>query len=325
MTDQIRDAIRDAIQRLHSDASDISILDGLDRLGDGAPSGLNITWKADEELHLGNFLAWTGPADNQHELQVLEAMSHTEIPAPRVVSTGSAGDVSIMLAHQAEGETIASTLAGVGMRWEISATAFAYARMLARIHALDWTTVTPWLADAESLAEDVVDDQVEAEFNDRAEKVDQLPDDWKPFVQRVIDWLELRRPVEVSLCLCHGDYHPGNIIAVGEDITAVVNWQRARVTDASRDLAMLPVWLNDIGLSLEDAELFAQAVQGAYLQESPRDLANIPYYSVAQPLDQLINRLTDAGEPPDDTELEAMQGTIERAMTLAGRVPWKSR
>ena len=314
-----------AIENLHEDASDISLPESFDALEADRPGSLNISWKADDELHLGQFLAWSGPGDNSHETRVLEAMKQTEIPVPELITAGTADGQSVMLAEPVEGTTIAQQLATSGMRWEVSAIAFTYARMLARIHSLDWTQVTPWLADQESVPEDIVDEQVERSFDSRQQALEHIDTDWRPFAQRAIDWLELRRPVEVSVCLCHGNYRPENVIASGEDITAVVNWQQATVTDASCDLAMLPVWLNEIGLSQEDAELFAQAVNGAYLQASPRGLGNVPYYSVALPFDQLIERLSAKEQPATVDDLAALQGIIERAMSVAGQVPWRNR
>jgi aminoglycoside phosphotransferase len=325
MDEQIRTAITNAISNLHADPSDISLPDDIERLHNSPVPRLNVSWKANEELHIGHFLTWTGPADNSHEIRMLEAIGQTEVPVPELVTAGTAGDLSVMLASQVEGESIAHVLENIGMRWEISAVAFTYARTLTRIHSLDWTKTTSWLEDPESLSEDIIDQQIEDEFDFREARQNDVPEEWKPFVQRTIDWLDLRRPVEVSLCLCHGQFHPRNIFVVDEDVTAVVNWNQARVTDASVDLAMLPVWLNEIGLSLEDAELFAQAVNGAYLQSSPRGLGNTPYYSVAQPLDQLIDRLTDTETPATPDELRRLQGTVDRAMALAGQVPWKNR
>ena len=325
MTEQIQIALTNAVTNLHADATDISIRDDATFLTEHPMPRLNVSWKSDGDLNMGHFLVWTGPADNSHEVRMLGALAATEVPVPELITAGTAGNTSVMLASQVEGESIAHALENLGMRWEISAIAFTYARMLARIHSLDWTKIAPWLADEESLPEDIIDDQVEEEVQWRESNVDYVPDEWAPFIRKVIDWLELRRPVEVSLCICHGRFHPKNLIAVGEDVTAVVNWQRARVTDASVDLAMLPVWLNEVGLSTEDAELFAQAVSGAYLQSSPRGLGNTAYYSVSLPLDQLIDRLLDTESPASAEELERIQGTIERAMALAGRVPWKNR
>jgi aminoglycoside phosphotransferase len=325
MTDQTQTAITNAITNLHSDATDISIPDDSGNLLNGPAPRLGISWKSGGDLNMGHFLAWSGPPDNSHEIRMLEALTHTEIPVPELITAGTSGDTSVMLASYVEGDPVAQTLENIGMRWEISAIAFTYARMLARIHSLDWTTVAPWLADPESLPEDIIDDQVEDEVQWRESNIDYVPDEWAPFVRKVNDWLELRRPVDVSLCICHGAFHPKNLIAAGEDVTAVVNWQNARVTDASADLAMLPVWLNEVGLSVEDVELFAQAVSGSYLQSSPRGLGNTPYYSVAQPFDQLLERLLDTESPATKEELERYQGTVERAMALAGRVPWKNR
>jgi aminoglycoside phosphotransferase len=325
MTSQIRTAIENAVTNYHSDASDISIQD-VETLQLSTPlPRMSVSWKSNGDLQLAHVLAWTGPADNSHEIRILESLSHTEIPVPELMTAGTSGDISVMLAAQVDGDSVAHMLANIRMRWEISTIAFSYARMLAKLHALDWTKVTPWMADPESIPEDIIDEQVEAEFHRWESNADFVPEEWVSFVRNTLDWLDLRRPVEGSLCLCHGNFHPANIFALDETVTAVTNWQRAGVRDASSDLAMLPVWLRDVGLSVEDAELFAQAANGAYLQASPRGLANTPFYSVAIPLDQLIDRLLDEERPPSADELQNLQGTIERAIALAGRVPWKNR
>jgi aminoglycoside phosphotransferase len=325
MTQHIETAIHHAVSNLHEDAHDVSLPQDLQRLAEEPVNRLSVSWKANDELHLGHFLAWTGPADNSHEFRMLQSLAQTEIPVPEIVTAGTSGPFSVMLGTQVEGQSVADALRSASMRWEISTIAFAVARLLARIHSLDWTTVTPWMEDPESLAEDIIDDQVDQAFQWRESNADYVPDEWTEFVQKTIAWLDLRRPVDVSLCICHGTFHPRNVFAVDEDITAVVNWQRAQVTDASADLAMLPVWLNELGLSEEDAELFAQAMNGAYLQASPRGLANTPYYSVAQPFDQLLDRLLDSEIPASPDELDRLRGTVDRAMALAGRVPWKNR
>ncbi|TVR75566.1 MAG: hypothetical protein EA415_03550 [Sphaerobacteraceae bacterium] len=325
MNQHIEAATQHAISNLHEDAHDISLPQDLSEIEAGPVNRLSVSWKAQDELHMGHFLTWTGPADNSHEFRMLQALAHTEIPVPEIITAGTSGHRSVMLGAQVEGDSVASMLESAGMRWEISTIAFAFSRLLARIHSLDWTKVAPWLEDPESIPEDIVDVQVEEAFQWREANADYVPDEWSSFVQKTTAWLDLRRPVEVSLCICHGQFHPRNIFAVDEDITAVVNWQKARVTDASVDLAMLPVWLNEVGLSAEDAELFAQAVNGSYLQSSPRGLGNTPYYSVAIPFDQLLDRLLDSENPPEPEELARLKETVERAMALAGRVPWKNR
>lgn len=321
----IETAIHHAVNNLHEDAHDISLPENVSGLERGPVNRLSVSWKAQDELHLGHFLTWTGPADNSHEFRMLQALAGTEIPVPEIMTAGTSVELSVMLGAQVEGQSVAETLESAGMRWEISTIAFAVARLLARIHSLDWTKVTPWLEDPESLPEDIVDDQIEQAFQWRESNADYVPEEWTEFVQKTTAWLDLRRPVEVSICLCHGQFHPRNIFSVDEDVTAVVNWQHARVTDASVDMAMIPVWLNEIGLSPEDAELFAQALNGAYLQASPRGLGNTPYYSVALPFDELLDRLLDSEFPPSVDELDQLRGTVERAIALAGRVPWKNR
>jgi aminoglycoside phosphotransferase (APT) family kinase protein len=221
------------------------------------------------------------------------------------------------------GRIIAEAIRGAGMRWELSTLAFSFARMLAEIHALDWKTVAPWMADAAEDAEEIVDLQVDAMWEDWQARIDRLPLATRRPFEQALAWLDLRRPVEVSLCLCHGDYSLTNVLIADDEVSGVLDWESARVTDASYDLALLPFELRGLGLPVEDAELFAQAAHGAYLQNSPRSLGNLSFYTVAR----LLNRaLPEAGPAIDPLARAEESGewlnAMRKAMTGAGRVPW---
>jgi aminoglycoside phosphotransferase (APT) family kinase protein len=329
MNPAIEPAIVNAVLQRDAEATDISVTDPRRRPGVAESYDLTLTWKSTEELKIGNVTA-TLIAPESPEPAILQALAASGIPAPGVFGTGVDGesDTTVLLTETLIGEPLSSLLAVIDMRWQISALAFTFARMLARVHTLDWRLVTPWLADPEAVPEDLIDDQVEAELSGWRDRAARLSEPARSQVERVLDWLELRRPVEVSLCLCHGSFTPDNVLIESDEVSGILNWQRSRVTDASYDLATLPFDLQTTGLNPEDAQLFAQAAYGAYLQSSPRGLANTAYYSVARPLVDLLDvldRLEGAGQ---ETQLrqraERLSSMIKRAMGEAGRVPWRA-
>jgi aminoglycoside phosphotransferase len=328
MISAIEQAIVNAVLERDAGATDISVTDPRRRPGVVESYDLTLTWKSNEELKIGNVTA-TPIAPDSSEPAVLQALAESGIPVPGVFGAGAEGEskTTVLLTETLIGEPLSSLLAGIGMRWQISALAFTFARMLARVHALDWRLVAPWLADPEAVPEDLIDDQVEAEMSGWRERAATLSEPARNQVERVLDWLDVRRPVEVSLCLCHGTFTPDNVLIESDEVSDIVNWQRARVTDASYDLATLPFDLLATGLSAGDAQLFAQAAYGAYLQSSPRGLANTVYYSVARPLIDLLDVLEQLEDHGDEAQLrrraEQLSSVIERSMGDARRVPWR--
>jgi hypothetical protein len=178
------------------------------------------------------------------------------------------------------------------------------------------------MADVEGVPEDIIDEQVEDEMTRWRDQAAALASPVRAPVEQALDWLELRRPVEVSLCLCHGRFNPDTVFLVADEVSAVTMWDGARVTDASYDLATLRSDVDATGMGEDDAELFAQAAYGAYLQASPRGLANTAYYSVARPLAAILDGL--ATGDGNETDVGRHWSIIERAMSNAARVPWRA-
>ncbi len=324
MIDQIESAIDATIQRLSPGAHGVALVDAkLFPAGDShAVYDLRVSWRLNDELHIGQFVA----KRDTGERRILEALAGLSFPTPRLLSSGSGQSEPLLIMERLPGRMIAEVIRGAGMRWELSALAFSYARMLAEIHALDWRTVAPWMADVEEDPEEIVDIQVDAMWEDWTARIARLPVDARGPFEQALAWLDLRRPVEVSLCLCHGDYSLTNVLIADDEVSGVLDWESARVTDASYDLALLPFELRRLGLPVEDAELFAQAAHGAYLQNSPRSLGNLSFYTVARLLDRALAALELAGETPTAEAVEEAGewlGAMQQAMAGAGRVPWR--
>ena len=259
-------------------------------------------------------------ADEQREARLWSALNASGVPAPHSVTVVPAtADGPFLLVMRPAGHPMAGALHDAAMRWEISALAFTYARALARVHALDWRSIAPWLADPDELPEDLVAEQVEQIISLYEERAAQLIGPPREIAEAAIDWLEEHRPIEVDVCLCHGRYQPASVLLTADEVTGIIDWSDALVTDAAYDLAALPYRLAEM-LPREDAELFSQAALGAYLQASPRGLDNLAFYTVSRLLGTLLDA-AEADRPEATAEAVAM---LMEGMREAGRTPWRA-
>ena len=51
------------------------------------------------------------------------------------------------------------------------------------------------------------------------------------------DWLRAERPAEPQQCVCHGDYHPGNLMVSRRGLTGVIDWANASVAPRELELS----------------------------------------------------------------------------------------
>jgi len=331
--DQMVAAVEAVVRREHPDAENLALM-GLQRFphGDsGEVYAVDLSWSVNGTLRVGQFVA--RPADDALP-RLLGALARTGLSIPPVVAA-PAETGGILVTSRLPGSDALDALHAVGMRWELSALAFTFARALGRIHSLDWRAVSPWLADPEEMPEDLVDQQLEECWADWEVRLATLPGGTREAFTSALSWLDARRPVDVAVCLCHGDYGLTNLLIAEDELSGIVDWEDARVTDASYDLALLTTELAHLNLPTGDAELFVQAAFGAYLQSSPRTLGNLPFYAVARLFEQALGA-TEAAEaiargepvgPRGRRRADRLAETlVDLARSLAGdeRVPWRA-
>lgn len=299
-------AVERAVRRMAPRAEHLSVIDTrrFAHADSGAVDLVEVSWSEDSKLHTASLVV--KPARDDVERRVLSALAGTGVPVPHPIDVDAEVGLPLLVMERLPGVPVADAVATAGMRWELTTLAFSFARALARVHALDWTAVVPWLADTGAMPEDLVDEQVDAAWARWEDRIAALPLPRRPAFERALRWLDLRRPVEVSVCLCHGDYNLANVLVEDHEVTGIVDWGGARVTDASYDLAVFPLEVARLGLSTDDVRLFVQAALGAYLQDSPRSPANTDFYSVARLLDRALDALEPAGA--------AQGGNAERAL-----------
>ncbi len=331
MTDSVEQVIRHAIRQSFPDAANITILDLDERGHDPISEHLaRVRWSSAELTRIEQLKVIQLEPDvaaEQQGLLLALAGAGVNVEPPMLVEPSDLG--AFVVSRFVPGRSMAQLFSDASMRWELSAHGFTFARSLARIHNVDWTAAAPWMSDPESLAEDIIDEQLEDWMEGWHERASRCPDSYRGTVDEAMNWLDLHHPVEVSLSLCHGDYRPANVIVENDEVAAVVGWDHALVTDASYDLSLLRFEIAQIGLPQEDADLLLQAVFGSYMQSSKRSLGNLQFYAVArlltaglQSLDQDGGSLDQLAVFSDDTEL--LFDTMRQAMRGDRKALWQT-
>ncbi|MCM8747892.1 phosphotransferase [Thermomicrobiaceae bacterium CFH 74404] len=334
MLDRLTELAAESLRRDNPALEQVRIV-GLEEMG-GQPSyrqwSVRLTWLAGGMRYLDTFVARTvpGAADPSRLSELGHRLDATGIRVPALVGVSADPTQSLLLFETAPGQPAARVLAHTRLRWEISALAVTLARALASLHRLDWHSIAPWLADQDTPPEDVIDEQVDTLIEGLATRSERLPSSWREAVVRALAWLDLRRPVMSSLCLCHGGFSLDTVFLDHDEISGLYGWERAHVSDPATDLALLPYQARHLGLSPDDADLFLQTLLASYLQLSPHSLENLPFYVVAQ-LAALALDTADAALAWDSTAtLEAatqvteVLAALHRATQLADRAPWRS-
>jgi aminoglycoside phosphotransferase (APT) family kinase protein len=126
-----------------------------------------------------------------------------------------------------------------------------------------------------------------------------------------LDWLTAHRPAEAArLVICHGDFHPQNILMEAAVVTGVIDWPNALVADPAYDVATTRIILGLVPLELSTLPAVARVLVSAarplllarylagYRRSRPIDGRALGYYEAAACMRQLIRigeqRLTAA-------------------------------
>jgi aminoglycoside phosphotransferase (APT) family kinase protein len=134
------------------------------------------------------------------------------------------------------------------------------------------------------------------QFNERFNKLIDKSKDF-PWLQESVDWLIENRPPEPErLSICHGDFHPHNILVKDGKVTAVLDWPGFLIGDSILDVASTVV-LCIIGFkhillptsqSAKWEEIIARYLE-AYQSVRCFDLEYLDYYLVLRCVIALVN------------------------------------
>ena len=111
-----------------------------------------------------------------------------------------------------------------------------------------------------------------------------------PWIAPGVNWLLEHRPPEPErLAVCHGDFHPLNLLYANGKITGVLDWPGFAVADPAFDVAnslmLITIPSKHVLASMDgfpsvDWDLVADLYLAAYRARRPLDSTNLAYYRV---------------------------------------------
>jgi aminoglycoside phosphotransferase (APT) family kinase protein len=82
---------------------------------------------------------------------------------------------------------------------------------------------------------------IQGQLNGMQKRIDQEGYDW---VKSGLVWLRQNKPPITKVVMCHGDFHPQNILIYEGEVSGVLDWSNFRVTDPMLDIAATQVLLS---------------------------------------------------------------------------------
>jgi len=121
-----------------------------------------------------------------------------------------------------------------------------------------------------------------------------------PWLRDAGDWLIEHQPSEPEkLAVCHGDFHPLNILVQDGRITGVLDWPGFMIADPALDIAITLVLITipykhiapslRSDLSSVDFDIVAERYLEAYQKDKDYDAEHLDYYRVRRCIQALIH------------------------------------
>jgi len=114
-----------------------------------------------------------------------------------------------------------------------------------------------------------------------------------PWLCDSVQWLIGNRPPRSEqLAICHGDFHPLNILIEGGKVTGVLDWPGCIIADPVLDVAFTMVYLTiPFPHLLPEIEwdYLARGYLDAYHDQRPLDLKYLDYYKVLRSITAFVD------------------------------------
>lgn len=263
-------------------------------------------------LVLRVFRAHHGPALVAREQATQNALADQRYPVPRVLlaaldPAALGGPFAVM--ERVPGRPLLSRVVGMGR---------VLAEAQARLHALDPSPLRGTLPDLGGYL-DAMEGRIGA-----ASLLGLTP---------LLDWLRARRPPPGDVVVCHGDFHPQNVMVDGSTVSGVLDWANAVLTDPAFDVAATFTILRSVPagvavpgprgwLAAGAQRLLAARYLAGYRRRRPVDPGRLAYYEVAAGLRALVRggevRRPAPGAPPP-TALDR-SSYCDRLLARAARI-----
>jgi len=244
----------------------------------------------------------------RYEAAIQNAVASLGYPAPEVLLVEPQSDIlgaPFVIMRRMPGRAMLDSLLGLHM----GSMATLLGQEHARLHALDAEAFRHLLGDAVDPRRLASIDNVHARYEEgvAAASLEGL--------RPALRWLREHRPAPAALnAICHGDFHPLNVLVTGREVTGVVDWGWVAIAPPALDVGATVALLTHGPVDLPRPALpLVRVVRGwivrrylrAYMSARPLDLEEVRYFEALR----LFDFACEAGE-----QMQAAAGVIESDM-----------
>lgn len=248
------------------------------------------------------------PARVKLETVVQNTIAGMGYAAPRVLVTETEPGVlggPFMIMQRVPGKTLAHAIEGFGASRALPERA----RLLLRLPAVLNGIIEQWVEmqfrlhrlPAEALLEAVTAVGIDAALVTFEGQLARLQATAERFalagLQPGLAWLGDHRPVPGQMSICHGDFHPLNILAEDGKPTGVIDWPNVVIADPAMDVGSAIANISTVPTGLPWPLRVAARVaigaalrryEGAYRARRPLNARAVRYYQVYRAVAQLV-------------------------------------
>lgn len=300
------------------DADDVRVED-LDRIEVGHSADMllsTLVWRAHGGEHRQEVVlrlrppepGLLEPYDLTRQFGILQALDRTEVRAPRALWLEPTGDVlgrPFLVMERLDGDVYEMEVPADVDAVSVRRMTESLVDQLAVIHEVDLdASGLRTLGDGRNY--------VARELDRWAAEMRRVRRGPLPALERLEDELRRRQPPPSSrVTLVHGDAKPGNFAFLGDEVSAVFDWELTDVGDPLADVGYLEMmWAMPVGLASRPGALTADELVARYEERTGTGVGNRGWYRSFQAFKLAVimllgSMLVDAGHS-DDVRLVAM-------------------
>lgn len=215
------------------------------------------------------------PYDLKRQFDILRALEHTPVRVPRALWIEESGEVlgrEFFMMERVAGDVYEMETPDrppQGIRQMCA----SMADQLAAIHSIDLGAVDlSFLGDGR--------DHLDVELDHWADEMRRVQRGTLPALERLLQALRDSKPEPCSkIALVHGDAKPGNFAFVGNEVSAVFDWEMSTVGDPLTDIGWMELlWMQPVGITSHAAALTIEEFLERYEAASGITPQNRPWY-----------------------------------------------
>jgi aminoglycoside phosphotransferase (APT) family kinase protein len=186
------------------------------------------------------------PYELKRQFDILRALGGTSVRAPRALWLEESGDVlgrPFFVMERVAGDVYEMEAPDESSE-RIQRMCLSMADQLAAIHTVDLSTTG-----LDSLADGA--GHLDRELDHWADEMHRVKRGSLPALERLLEELRASKPEpSPTVTLVHGDAKPGNFAFVGDEVSAVFDWEMTTVGDPLTDIGWMELlWMQPVGIT----------------------------------------------------------------------------